>query len=174
MTGVLDPRGGWQAEQCTLARTLNLISTRTAFLLLREAFYGTTKFEDFVDRVGVSEPVASARLRELVGEGMLAREPYQEPGQRTRNRYVLTDKGADFLPVLVAMMRWGDRWVDGQGGPVGLFHSDCGARVGVEVRCEAGHEVTADDLELRSLRPRAQSAAPPGAVGGCGDSIPLR
>ncbi len=53
---------------------------------MREAFYGTTRFDDFAERVGISEPVAAARLRELVDEGLLEREDYREPGQRTRQR----------------------------------------------------------------------------------------
>ena len=64
-----------------------MVSTRSAFLILREAFYGTTRFDDFAERVGISEPVAAARLRELVDEGLLEREDYREPGQRTRQRY---------------------------------------------------------------------------------------
>ncbi|HEY8765344.1 MAG TPA: winged helix-turn-helix transcriptional regulator, partial [Solirubrobacteraceae bacterium] len=79
MTGELDPRSGWSATRCTVARTLDVISTRSAFLILREAFYGTTRFDDFALRARVSEPVAAARLRELVAEGLLRQEAYQEP-----------------------------------------------------------------------------------------------
>lgn len=84
LTGPLDPREGWVAERCPIARTLEVVSTKSAFLILREAFYGTTRFDDFAKRAQVSDPVAAARLSELVEEGLLAREPYQEPGQRTR------------------------------------------------------------------------------------------
>ena len=148
MTGPLDPRGGWSAERCTVARALGVLSTRTAFLIMRVAFYGTTRFEEFVERVGVSEPVAAARLRELVDEGLLTREPYREPGQRTRRRYVLTDKGADLMPVFVALMQWGDRWLDERGGPVRLRHAGCGERVAAQLRCAAGHTVGPDEMEL--------------------------
>lgn len=79
------------------------------------------------------------RLRELAGQGLLEREDYREPGQRTRQRYRLTDKGADLLPALVALMQGGDRWLDDRGGPVELRHRDCGRPVGVELRCGAGH-----------------------------------
>src|SRR3954469_19321890 len=118
LTGVLEPRSGWTASRCSVAKALDVLGARSAFLILREAFYGTTRFDDFAQRVGLSESVTAARLRELVGEGLLEREAYQEPGQRTRHRYRLTEKGADLLPVLVALMRWGDRWVDDDGGPV--------------------------------------------------------
>jgi DNA-binding HxlR family transcriptional regulator len=147
MTGVLDPRSGWEARACSLAKALDVVSTRTAFLLLREAFYGTTRFDDFVTRAGASEPVTAARLRELVDAGLLAKEPYREAGQRTRMRYRLTEKGADLLPALVALMQWGDRW-ENDGGRVQVQHADCGARVRAELRCEAGHAVGPGQLEL--------------------------
>ena len=89
-------------------------------LILREAFYGTTRFDDFAERVGIYQPVAAARLKELVDDGLLEREPYRDPGQRTRYRYRLTEKGADLFPVLVALKQWGDRWLAPSGAPVEL------------------------------------------------------
>ena len=80
MTGELDPRSGWSAKRCTVARTLDVLSTRSAFLILREAFYGTTRFDDFARRARISEPVAAARLRELVADGLLRQEAYRNPG----------------------------------------------------------------------------------------------
>jgi DNA-binding HxlR family transcriptional regulator len=148
MTGVLEPRGGWSADRCSIARTLNVVSTRSSLLLMREALYGTTRFGDFAARVGISEPVAAARLRELVDHGLLAREAYQEPGQRTRYEYHLTDQGADLLPALVALMQWGDRWLAPDGPPVVVRHAGCGEAVHAELRCAAGHPAALPDLEL--------------------------
>jgi len=158
MTDRLEPRGSWVVEGCMIAGSLEVITSRSAFLILREAFYGTTKFDDFAERVGISEPVTAARLRELVDEGLLERENYREPGQRTRQRYRLTDKGADLLPALVALMQWGDRWLDERGGPVELRHRDCGEPVGVELRCAARHTVAFDELDLAARRPLPRSA----------------
>ncbi|MGB0093379.1 MAG: helix-turn-helix domain-containing protein [Solirubrobacteraceae bacterium] len=152
MTGALDPRESWTADRCTIVKALEALSTRSAFLILREAFYGTTRFDDFAVRAGLSEPVTATRLRELVGQGLLEREDYRQPGQRTRQHYRLTAKGADLFPVLVALMQWGDRWLDDRGGPVQLLHRDCGERVGVQLRCAAGHEVSSGELDL--ARPR--------------------
>jgi DNA-binding HxlR family transcriptional regulator len=154
LTGRLSPREAWTAERCTLAKSLDVISTRSAFLILREAFYGTTRFDDFAERVGISEPVAAARLRELVERGLLVREDYREPGQRTRQQYRLTEKGADLFPALAALMQWGDRWLDGHGGPVELRHRGCGDAVSVQLRCASGHHVSIDDLDV-ALRKRA-------------------
>jgi DNA-binding HxlR family transcriptional regulator len=157
MTGSLEPRGAWAARRCTIAASLDVLTTRSAFLILREAFYGTTRFDDFAERAGISEPVAAARLRELVDEGLLEREDYRDPGQRTRQRYRLTDKGADLFPALAALMQWGDRWLDDRGGPVELRHRDCGEPVAVELRCAAGHAVTPGELDLAR---RGRSAQP--------------
>lgn len=151
MTGALEPRSRWEAEGCTIAKAMDLVGSRSAFLLMREAFYGTTRFDDFAHRVGVSEPVAAARLRELVAIGLLERHPYQEPGKRTRLEYRLTEKGADFFPVLVALLEWGDRWLEPAG--VELLHRGCGSPVRAELRCDQGHRLTVGDVDL-AARPR--------------------
>jgi DNA-binding HxlR family transcriptional regulator len=153
LTGELHPRSGWQATRCSLAKALEIVSTRSAFLLLREAFYGTERFDDFAERVGISDPVAAARLKELVANGLLVREPYREPGQRTRYAYRLSEMGAELFPALVALMQWGDRWLAEDGGPVELRHRDCGAAVHTELRCEHGHEVSSGEIELSRREP---------------------
>ena len=157
LTGRLEPRESWTAERCTIAASLDVLTTRSAFLILREAFYGTARFDDFAERVGLSDAVTAARLRELVDHGLLEREDYREPGQRTRQRYRLTEKGADLFPALAALMQWGDKWLDERGGPVEMRHRDCGEPVAVELRCAAGHTVGADDLDLDVRRRRRAS-----------------
>jgi DNA-binding HxlR family transcriptional regulator len=146
LTGRLDPRQGWVAANCPIDRALGVVGTRSALLLMREAFYGTTRFADFAERVGISEPVAAERLRELVEQGLIEREPYREPGQRTRMQYRLTQRGAELFPVLVALMQWGDRWL----GPAGveLRHRDCGQVVTAALRCAEGHEPELADVDL--------------------------
>jgi DNA-binding HxlR family transcriptional regulator len=152
MTGKLEPRDSWKATRCSLARAADVIHTRSALLVLREAFYGATRFEEFVELTGLSEPVAAARLRELVDAGLLRREPYRDPGARTRHGYALTPMGADFLPALVALMQWGDRWLQSDGGPIALGHDGCGAAVTAELRCAKGHAV--DELAAVRLSDR--------------------
>ena len=155
LTGPLEPRDGWVADGCSIAAALEVVSTRTAFLLLREAFYGATRFDEFVARAGVSEPVAAARLRELVEQGLLARQDYRQAGQRTRSGYALTDKGIELFPVLVALFQWGDRWTKADGGQVVLRHAGCGEAVAAELRCAGGHRVDVEDVEL-ALRRRSR------------------
>jgi DNA-binding HxlR family transcriptional regulator len=158
MTGRLDPRSGWTADRCSVAKSLDVVGARSTLLILREAFYGTTRFDDFAERVGLSESVTAARLRELVDDGLLVREAYREPGQRTRHEYRLTEKGADLLPALVALMQWGDRWLAEDGGRVELRHRGCGEPVGVELRCAGGHELGRSDLDLAVKRRRPDAA----------------
>jgi DNA-binding HxlR family transcriptional regulator len=149
MTGSFDPRDSWTAgDSCTLAKSIELIATRSAFLVMREGFYGATRFEEFVRRTNLSEPAVAARLHDLVERGLLELEPYRELGQRTRQRYCLTDKGADLFPVIVSLMQWGNRWLSDSGGPAGLLHRDCGAVVSAELRCAEGHGVDLADLDL--------------------------
>jgi DNA-binding HxlR family transcriptional regulator len=152
LTGQLEPRSGWKAERCTIAKALQVLSTRSALLIMREAFYGTTRFDDFAERVGISQPVAAGRLRELVDEGLLEREDYREPGQRTRQQYRLTPKGEDLFPVLVALMKWGDRWLDDRGGPIELLHRECGEPVTLSLQCAAGHDLDTSEIDVARRR----------------------
>jgi DNA-binding HxlR family transcriptional regulator len=141
-----------------MAAALDVVSSRSALLILREAFYGTERFEDFAQRVGISEPVTATRLAELVGDGLLAKEPYREPGQRTRLAYRLTEKGAELFPVLVALTEWGDRWLAPEGAPVVLRHRDCGETVHIELHCAAGHQTSVEELDL-AVGPGRQAAS---------------
>jgi DNA-binding HxlR family transcriptional regulator len=138
---------GSSTEFCPMCRTLDVVANRSAFLIMREAFYGTTRFDDFTRRTGFSEAIASARLKSLVEEGLLERRPYQEPGERTRYEYHLTEAGGEFFPIIVAMMQWGLRWRGPT--PVRMQHLGCGAPIETVLRCEAGHDdLVPSDIEL--------------------------
>lgn len=128
---------------------MGVIGTRSAMLLMREAYYGTRRFDEFTKRVGITEAVAAKRLRELVDAGLLERTPYRAPGQRTRHEYQLTPMGRDLLPAALALMQWGDRYLsEDQRGPLALRHARCGAPVRVEVLCQDGHEVPLNELSI--------------------------
>jgi hypothetical protein len=81
----------------------------------------------------------------------LMRQPYREPGQRTRDEYVLTEAGIDFMPVVWAMFVWGQRHLSGS-NRLRLTHLDCGADASVEVRCAKGHPVPLDELGVELTR----------------------
>ena len=130
---------------CPIERAVKVVGTRSAMLLLREAAYGTTRFDDFVRRAGLTDTVASSRLRELVAAGLLTKEPYREPGQRTRYEYVLTAAGADLVPTLVALAAWGAEHLPHQPSP-SYAHAGCGEPVHARIECAAGHVVTTEEL----------------------------
>ena len=116
-------------------------------LILREVVWGVRRFSDMHEHMGVSKSVLSARLDHLVEHGVLERRDYQEPGQRRRFEYHLTEKGKDLYPVLTALRQWGDKYLTGPEGPQSVItHEGCGARVSVKLLCEEGHEVGPDDL----------------------------
>jgi DNA-binding HxlR family transcriptional regulator len=159
LEGVLAERPDWPRTRCSIDKAISLVSTRSAVLILREAYYGTQRFEDFVARVGVTDAVAAARLRELTEAGLLRREPYQEPGQRTRYAYRLTEMGLDLFPVLVALAQWGDKHLAGRSGPPLLWrHDGCGAAVSAVVQCDEGHDVPVSEFVVR-VSPRRKSTS---------------
>ncbi len=153
LQGKLKDRDSWPALNCSLRRALDVVGTRSAMLIMREAFYGAHRFDEFARRVKITEAVASERLRELTDAGLLERSPYQEPGQRTRYEYHLTEMGTDLLPALMALLQWGDRYLaDQPGGPLTMTHLDCGEALHVDVRCAAGHEVPLAEIGVRANR----------------------
>ncbi|TNC38846.1 helix-turn-helix transcriptional regulator [Mumia zhuanghuii] len=152
LKGVLGDRDAWSAVgRCSIEKAVEVVGTRTAMLVMREAYYGTTRFDDFAERVGMTRAATSTRLSALVEAGLLEQRDYREDGQRTRKEYVLTDAGRDLVPVVWALFQWGRKHLPSE-TVLELAHHDCGAPVDVEVRCADGHEVGLDDVELRLPR----------------------
>lgn len=146
------------SDPCPVSRALAVVGNRSTMLILREAYYGTTRFDDFAKRIGIAESMAAARLRELVAEGLLDRRPYQEPGQRTRYEYVLTEAGTDLLPVVLGLGRWGERHRPaGQPARMRFTHTGCGEPVTPGLRCAEGHQVTIDEVTVDHPGRRATS-----------------
>ena len=152
LQGVLADRDAWSAVgECSIEKTMSALGTKSAMLIMREAYYGTTRFDDFANRVGITKAAAAARLSELVDLGLMTRQPYREPGQRTRDEYVLTESGIDFMPVVWAMFQWGQRHLPSR-HRLRLTHLDCGADAVVEIRCAKGHQVPPDELGVEMTR----------------------
>ena len=152
LQGPLADRDAWSAVgECAIEKTMTVVGTKSAMLIMREAYYGTTRFDDFARRVGITKAAAAARLSELVDLGLLTQRPYRDPGQRTRDEYVLTDSGIDFMPVVWAMFQWGQRHLPGR-SRLRLTHLDCGADASVEIRCAKGHPVPPDELGVELVR----------------------
>lgn len=125
---------------CTVGAALSIVGEKWTFFVLREAFNGIRRFDDMQRRTGAPRQVLSNRLARLVSEGILRKSPYQEPGQRLRSEYRLTEKGLDLYPVVAALLAWGDKYAGSPAGPpVLLTHRDCGAAVAVQLGCADGH-----------------------------------
>jgi DNA-binding HxlR family transcriptional regulator len=119
---------------CSIARTMDLLGDQWTLLVLREAFYGVRRFDQFQTSLGIARNTLTERLDRLVGAGLLERQRYQV--KPARYEYVLTAMGRDFFPALTAIMHWGDRWLDdGIGAPMTLRHNDCGQVTHAEVHC---------------------------------------
>src|ERR687885_317534 len=95
-------RTDFAAMRCPVARTMAVLGERWSILLLREAFYGATRFDEFERNLGIAPNILSARLRTLVAHGVLEKVP----GANGRHEYRLTEKGRDFFPAFVALKRW--------------------------------------------------------------------
>jgi DNA-binding HxlR family transcriptional regulator len=148
----------YSAANCSIARTLGVVGEKWTLLILREAFYGVRRFDDFHTALGCARNLLASRLKTLVVHGLLERVGYTDERGRGRHEYKLTDKGRDLFPVMVALMQWGDRWTADEAGPaVQMFHRECGAPVTAELTCGAGHS---------ALGARNIAAVPgPGAIG---------
>src|ERR1700760_2126953 len=118
---------------CSIERSLGVLGERWTFLILREAFLGATRFAEFRANLGVAPDVLSDRLHTLVEHGVLEREPYREPGARSRFAYRLTPAGRELQVVLAALQQWGDEHLPRPEGPTMLRRvrgTDCPVRGG--------------------------------------------
>jgi DNA-binding HxlR family transcriptional regulator len=144
-------RDAWSiGGACSAARVLDLFSTKTAFLVVRECFYGTTRFEDFVTRIGTSAPAVSRALKQLKAAGVVVPVLYREPGRRAHDEYRLTQAGEDLLPVFMSLMQWGDKHLQEGRPPLSFVEADTGRAMRVRVTAGPAPETMADDIEIRA------------------------
>jgi DNA-binding HxlR family transcriptional regulator len=138
-------RSDYSGQNCSIASTLELIGERWTILILRDAFLGIRRFDDFQSHLGIARNVLNARLNRLVDEGLLRRVPYQERPQRFE--YRLTSKAVDLWPVLVALLKWGDKHAFPDGPPVVLRHKGCGGELDDRRVCtKCGEPLEANDV----------------------------
>jgi DNA-binding HxlR family transcriptional regulator len=147
--GVLADRSTWRLENCSIGKTMDVIGTRSSMLILREAFYGTTRFDDFARRTKITDAIVAARLKELTDIGLFVKQPYREPGKRSRHEYLLTEKGRDLVPVVFALMQWGNKHLQGEdGGPLRLVEHGTGEPVVIGPRTTSGKALDLEDLAI--------------------------
>jgi DNA-binding HxlR family transcriptional regulator len=132
---------------CSIARTLDVIGEPWSPLVLRDVWVGINRFDQLQADLGISRKVLTERLNHLVDQGVLERRPYDT---RPRYEYVLTEKGADLVDLLMVMRNWGDKWRAGEAGPPVVYrHRACGEISGVDLRCaHCGEPMHARDVEV--------------------------
>ena len=138
----------YEDQVCSIARSLEVVGERWTILIIRDAFLGVRRFDDFQESLGVSRGVLTNRLKRLVDEGILERRRYQE--HPPRYEYRLTDKGRDLWPATMGLLKWGDRYLAEDGPPRLFFHRDCGGEMTERLTCsKCGAELTVRDVEQK-------------------------
>ncbi len=129
----------YAGQNCSIARTLEIVGERWTLLIVRDALLGYTRFDQFAERLSIAPNTLTTRLNRLVDAGILRRRPYQE--RPIRNEYVLTRAGRDLLPVALELMRWGDDHLAADGPPAEARHAGCGGSLGAGAVCASCGEV---------------------------------
>lgn len=128
-----------EEEPCSMARTIGVIGDRWSLLILRECFLRTRRFEAFQSALGITRHLLAERLKKMVRLGVLRRVPYQESPKR--HEYILTQKGLDLYPIMMAIVHWGDiHMVDERGRPLLHEHQKCGKHFNPVMVCSECNE----------------------------------
>jgi DNA-binding HxlR family transcriptional regulator len=130
-----------QPRVCSVARTLDIVGEKWALLAVREVFLGNRRFDEMIRQTGAPRDTLAARLRTLVGAGILERRPYSD--HPARFEYYLTDVGQDLYPVILTLRQWGDRHLAGEDGPPAIFTHRCGHPLMAKLVCESCGEPVA-------------------------------
>jgi DNA-binding HxlR family transcriptional regulator len=131
-----------------------LLGDRWTFLILREAFFGTRRFNEFVENLGLSRNILSDRLKLLVAQGIFEEHPYGP--SKARKEYRLAPAGRDIFPIVGALLQWGDKYLAGSRGPsIVLKHTRCGNEADPLLVCRSCRE----PIELGEILPTAGPGA---------------
>jgi DNA-binding HxlR family transcriptional regulator len=135
---------------CSLAQSLELIGEWWTLLIIREAMWGTSRFDDFHLRLGIARNVLTARLVKLEEAGILLRHVSAENARIFD--YKLTTQGWDLFTTVVALMQWGDRWIyQKRGAPIEFFDAKSGLPIQqLAIRNSAGRTLDTDSIEIRA------------------------
>ena len=142
------PIESFAQQNCSIARTLSILGERWTLIVLTELFLGRTRFEEIQEERGIASNILSQRLATLVEHGIAERRRYSEHPERFE--YHLTDKGRDLLPVQLALVRWGDKYMSEHGPPVESVHTECGHAFHMVPTCShCGGEIKRGTVEAR-------------------------
>ncbi|WP_433193704.1 winged helix-turn-helix transcriptional regulator [Nocardia sp. CA-107356] len=124
----------YDSEVCSAARALEMVGERWSLLIVRNAlFAGTTRYNDFRTHLGIATNILGSRLDGLVDAGIMERSRYAE--NPDLYEYLLTAKGRELVPVLLALTEWGDRWMAPDGPPINYTHAACGGPISQRTIC---------------------------------------
>lgn len=136
--------------ECSVAGSLESIGERWTLLILRDAFYGLRRFDDFQRNLGIARNILTCRLAGLVESGIMRKEQYEE--RPPRYEYRLTEKGRDLVPALTALLAWGDKWVFDGDPPTRLIHTGCGNQMHATAVCsDCGEPIHAFNLRMEPV-----------------------
>ena len=135
----------YESQNCSAARALELVGERWSLLILRNAaFAGQTRFSEFERRLGIAPNILASRLDGFVKAGLMEVRPNED--HKRQNEYVLTEMGRDFVPAIVALTSWGDRWSAPNGPPIIYEHGACLSEIRMELRCDVCNVTLAPDM----------------------------
>ena len=145
-------------QVCSVARALSVVGERWTMLIIRDAFLGTRRFDQFQGNLGITRHRLSERLGKLVDQGVLVKVPYQD--RPVRYEYRLTRKGLGLYPVLMSLARWGDDWMDeGEGAPLEYIHRKCGEKTRPVLACSECGDALRPQEVTPQLGPALQELA---------------
>lgn len=138
-------RNDYENQSCSIAGALEIVGERWSLLIVRDILLGLRRFDELQSHLGIARNVLQTRLTRLQEEGVIERVPYQQ--RPLRHEYMLTEKGLDLWPIIVSLMKWGDRYAPPEGGPaVVIEHRGCGGAVDEHRICEkCGERLRARD-----------------------------
>lgn len=150
----------YERENCSAARALELVGERWSLLIIRDAlFRGVSRFAEFQRSLGLATNVLTARLESFVAAGIMERRTYSS--HEDHYQYLLTDKGRDLAPVVIALTAWGDRWAAPNGPPIVYRHAGCKGQIELQMICaDCGEPVSAEGIEAQP-GPGSRSTPPP-------------
>ncbi|MEP6815196.1 MAG: helix-turn-helix domain-containing protein [Marmoricola sp.] len=124
----------YETQVCSIARALELVGERWSLLIVREAlFAGVSRFSDLQHNLGIAPNILATRLEAFVDAGIMERTP--DDARHHHRAYVLTAKGRDLMPALIALSDWGDRWATPGEPPILYTHTTCGGTVAHQLTC---------------------------------------
>jgi DNA-binding HxlR family transcriptional regulator len=141
------PRLRVNESPCSAARALQVLGDRWTLLLIREVVFGTRRFDEFALHLGIARNILTTRLNSLIAADILVQAPVRDDA--LRKAYQLTEKGRDLLPVLIALLQWGDRWLQTPDSiPIQIVERESGEVLEpMRPRNRSGKALTLSDLD---------------------------